>query len=165
MALRFVMKMQEQRDLDRIPGMVQQRDYGKSGELMKGMLWNLHTLPLGVVYTAQERMESAGAFADDDEDIEDPGVRFVPDLPRGVRSSVNAIVDVIGRIYTVKVEGVSPTTGKEIKGVQRRLWLAPSESFDTGARSRVQLPDYIKGPTVPKLLTAINNNGKDASNG
>ena len=31
MALKYVMKLQEEKSLDRIPGMVQQRDYGKSG--------------------------------------------------------------------------------------------------------------------------------------
>lgn len=164
MALRFVMKMQEERDLDRIPGMVQQRDYGKAGELMKGMLFNLHTLPVGIVYTAQERMESSAGFGDaEDEDSEEVEARFVPDLPRGVRSSVNAIVDVIGRLYTVKVEGIHPKTGKEIKGIQRRMWLAPSDVYDTGARSgTVKLPEYIKGPTVPKLTELIR---RDSING
>ena len=158
MGLRYVMKKGEERDLDRIPGMVQQRDYGKSGELMKGMLFNLHTLPIGIIYTAQERMESGAGFGDtEDDDAEDVDARFVPDLPRGVRSSVNAIVDVIGRLYTVKVEGT--IKGKEVKGIQRRLWLSPSDVYDTGARSgKIRLPDYIKGPNVPKLIELL---GKD----
>lgn len=156
MSLRFVMKLQEERDLDRIPGMVQQRDYGRSGELMKGLLFNLHALPYGIVYSAQERMETPGAFESEDDEVEDAEARFVPDLPRGVRSSVNAIVDVIGRIYTVKVEGVN-SAGKEVKGLQRRLWIAQSDSLDTGFRSVNRgLPPYLKNPTVPRLVELLN---------
>lgn len=151
MALRFVMKQAEERDLDRIPGMVQQKDYGKSGELIKGMLFNFHNLPMGVIYTAQERQETPGEFSDEDVDVENATVRYVPDLPKGVRSSVNAIVNVIGRIYTVKVEN---NAGDEV--IQRRLWIAPSESLDTGARSKHPLPEYIKNPTVTKLVNVMN---------
>lgn len=159
MALRFVMSQQEERDLDRIPGMVQQRDYGKSGELMKGLLFNFHALPYGIVYTCQERMDTPGAFDSDDEDVEDAEVRYVPDLPKGVRSSVNAIVDVIGRIYTVKVEGMKD--GREVKGRQRRLWLSQVENLDTGFRSdQRNVPDYLKNPTVPRLVELLN--GKES---
>lgn len=156
MSLRFVMKQQEERDLDRIPGMVQQRDYGKSGELIKGMLFNFHSLPMGVIYTAQDRMESGGYNDLEDDDVEEADARFVPDLPKGVRSSVNAIVDVIGRVYTVKVEGTSKKTGQTITGLQRRLWIAPSEKYDTGYRAKVRLSEnFIKSPTVPKIVDAI----------
>lgn len=154
MSLRFVMQQQEERDLDRIPGMVQMKDYGKSGELMKGMLYNFHTLDMGVIYTAQDRMDTSHMpDVEDDEDIEDVDARFVPDLPKGVRSNVNAIVDVIGRIYTVTVEGEK--NGKTIKGRQRRLWVAPCEQYDTGYRSKNRLPSFVKGPTVPKLIDLI----------
>src|SRR6476661_8815671 len=61
MALRFVMKQQEERDLDRIPGQVIQKDYGKAGELVKGMLFNFHNLPQGIIYTAHERTEEVKA--------------------------------------------------------------------------------------------------------
>lgn len=149
MALRYVMSQQEERDLDRIPGQVQQRDYGKSGELMKGMLFNFHTLPMGVIYTAQERQEIPGEFDSEDEDSEMADARFVPDLPKGVRSSVNAIVDCIGRLYTVKIE--HPKT-PDLMVVQRRLHIGPSEAFDTGIRSKHALPDFVKNPSVPKLV-------------
>jgi hypothetical protein len=152
MALRYIMGQQEERDLDRIPGQVQQRDYGKSGELMKGMLFNFHTLPMGVVYTAQERQEIPGEFDSEDEDSEPADARFVPDLPKGVRSSVNAIVDCIGRLYTVKIE--HPKTQELV--VQRRLHIGTSEAFDTGIRSKFPMPDMIKNPTIPKLVELMN---------
>ena len=154
MSLRFVMEQQEERDLDRIPGMVQMKDYGKSGELMKGMLYNFHTLDMGVIYTAQDRMDTSHMpDVDEDDDVDDVEARFVPDLPKGVRSNVNAIVDVIGRIYTVTVEGEK--NGKTITGRQRRLWVAPCEQYDTGYRSKNRLPTFVKAPTVPKLIDLI----------
>lgn len=159
MSLRFVMKQAETRDLDRIPGMVQQRDYGKAGELMKGMLFNFHNLPMGIVYTAQDRMESS-VYDQEDEDVEDVAVRFVPDLPKGVRSSLNAIVDVIGRIYTVKIEGKN-SKGVMVKGRQRRLWISPTEQFDTGYRTSAKgIPPYLAKPTVPALVELLK--GKEA---
>jgi len=158
MSLRFVMKQQEERDLDRIPGQVIQKDYGKAGELVKGMLFNFHNLPQGIIYTAQERMETTGEFDTEDEDMEEAQVRFIPDLPKGVRSSLNAIVDCIGRIYVVKAE----VKGEEV--LQRRLWIAPTEAYDTGYRSDFELPNYLKNPTVPRLGQLIKT-GKVTRNG
>lgn len=148
MALRFVMKSQEERDLDRIPGQVIQKDYGKAGELVKGALFNFHNLPYGIIYTAAERMEEVkdNQFDTEDDDLEEAQIRYVPDLPKGVRSNLNAIVDCIGRLYVVSVEDKE---GNKVK--QRRLWIAPTEAYDTGYRSRLELPDYLKNPTVQKL--------------
>lgn len=150
MALRYVMEQAEERDLDRIPGQVAQKDYGKAGEHMKGMLFNFHTLPFNIVYTAQERMETPGEFESEDDDVEEADTRFVPDLPKGVRSSVNAIVNGIGRIYTVRL-----TDDEGKKTIERRLWLSQTEAFDTGFRSKHELPDYLRKPTVTKLVRLI----------
>lgn len=154
MALKFVMKQQEERDLDRQPGMVDRRDYGKAGELMKGLLYNFHALPYGIIYSAQERQENPGTVFDEDEDVEEVEVRYVPDLPKGVRNAVNGIVDIIGRIYTVRID--HPKKEGEMVTV-RRLWLAPVDQLDTGFRSKYRLPDYIKNPSVPKLVEIVKN--------
>lgn len=153
MALRYVMNQQEERDLDRQPGMVQQRDYGKSGEMMKGMLFNFHNLSVNIVFTAQERQEKKGEFVEDDVDAEGAEVRMVPDLPAGVRASVNAVVSGIGRLYTVRIENPKDP---EHMIVQRRLWIGHSEQLDTGFRSKHKLPDMLKNPTIPKLTQLIN---------
>ena len=50
MSLKYVMKLQEDRSLDRIPGLVQQRDYGKSGELMKDLLTRFHNMPVSYTH-------------------------------------------------------------------------------------------------------------------
>ncbi len=146
MSLKFVMLLAEERDLDRQPGMVQQRDYGKSGQLMKDMLTNFHSLNMGVIYTAQERQD-APFQGDEDEDMEDAASTYVADLPKGVRSAVNGLVDVIGRLYVVNID---KDDGSKV--AQRRLWIGPSVQYDTGARSDYKLPDMIKVPTVPKLV-------------
>lgn len=142
MALKYVMRLQEEKSLDRIPGMVQQRDYGKSGELMKDLLTRFHNLPLGVVFTAQERQEDPGDSEEDD-DAEESAAIFVPDLPKGVRGYANSIVDVIGRIYVIKDDDGN---------AERRLWIGESIKYDTGYRSDYALPDYIKKPSLPKLV-------------
>lgn len=143
MALKYVMKTQEERSLDRTPGFVQQRDYGKAGELMKDLINRYHTMPLGVVFTAQERQDG-GWDDNDDDDVESSVVAYVPDLPRGVRSSINAVVDVIGRLYVVKLEG---------NKAERRLWIGESVKYDTGYRSDFVLPDTIRNPTIPKIVS------------
>lgn len=154
MALRFVMEQAEEHDLSRKPGMVQQRDYGKAGELMKGLLYNFQNLPIGVIYTAQER-QVEGDFGEEDEDAEASTIQYVPDLPKGIRSTVNALVDVIGRLYTVRMEN---DAGKSI--VRRRLWLSPSALYDTGYRSEYTLPDYLPNPTVDRLTALMKGEHK-----
>lgn len=151
MALKYVMKLQEERSIDRIPGMVQLKDYGKSGEVMKTMLDNFHNLRYGVVFTSQERMQET-TDSEEDEDVEQEGAEFIPDLPKGVRGHVNSLVDVIGRLYVVKVE--SPSNPEKMIA-QRRMWLGESLKYDTGYRSDFVLPDMIKNPTLPRLVTLM----------
>jgi hypothetical protein len=148
MALKYVMKLEEEKRIDRIPGMVQQRDYGKAGEVMKTMLTNFYNLRYGVIFTSQERMSEA-FDSEEDEEAESEDAEYVPDLPKGVRGYVNSIVDVIGRIYVVKVESTR-TPGKTV--AQRRLWIGETVKYDTGYRSDYVLPDMIKMPTIPKLV-------------
>ncbi len=149
MALKYTMKLQEERSIDRIPGQVQLKDYGRAGEVMKTMLTNFQNLPYGVIFTSQERMQDS-LDSEEDEDIESGGAEFVPDLPKGVRSYVNSLVDVIGRIYVAKVDTADGGTK-----AQRRLWVGESVKYDTGYRSDFTLPDMIKVPSIPKLVSLI----------
>jgi AAA domain len=160
MALKWVMGQAEKTDLDRKPGLVQQRDYGKAGEISKTMIHNFRTLPIGVIFTAQERIMNGYSSGDDDEDSEDAAVAYVPDLPNGVRGELNGAVDIIGRLYTVKLNKRfrDKTTRKIVEKeiIQRRLWLAPNIMYDTGARSDYRVPEYLADPTIPKLVSLIN---------
>lgn len=149
MALKYVMKVQEQTDLDRQPGFVQQRDYGKSGELMKQMILNFQGLKAHVVYTMQEKMITDGNSYDDDEDADSTDAYYVPDLPNAVRSMINSQAEVIGRIYVVTIDG------KNGPVKQRRLQIGLHEKYDTGFRSDFALPDMIKRPSLPKLAALM----------
>lgn len=150
-ALKYVMKIGVEQSMTRQVGLVQQRDYGKAGELVKDLLNNFYNLPMGVVFTAQERMVEAVDDTEDDEDSDSADAAFVPDLPKGVKSAANAIVDVIGRLYVVKVDGAG---GKKIP--ERRLWIGESVKYDTGYRSDfAPLPEFVRRPTVPKLVSLI----------
>lgn len=153
MAIRYVMAQEEERDISRKPGMIQKQDYGKAGELMKGVINNFHSLDMGIIFTAQERVIEVTDDPDgDDEDAETTSVIYVPDLPKGVRGAASSIVDVIGRLYTVKLD--HPRV-PDRKVVQRRMWIEPHVSFDTGYRSDYRLPPFVKGPTVPKLVQLL----------
>lgn len=160
MALRFVMNQAEERDLERQPGMTRIQDYGKANELFKGMLLNFQSLGLGVVWTAQERMQSVSDQAEEDADAEESEVMFVPDISKGARGAILSMVDVIGRMYTVtatkkvrtKTEGIV-----EREYQQRRLWIGLHSRYDTGFRSDYNLPDFLEDPTVPRLLELINS--------
>lgn len=161
-ALVFVRRTQEERDLSRIPGMVQVQDYNKANQLVNGLLWNFHSLSnLGLIITSQERMIEVVEMGDADEEDEAVTHRFVADVPDGCRSTVNSIVDIIGRMYIVRGEFerrfkkpdgeiVSRKTNKE-----HRIWIGPHNLYDTGFRSEYDLPDFLPNPRVSTILEAI----------
>lgn len=153
MALKFVMSVEELRNLDRQPGFVDRRDYGKANELMKQMILNFQSLPLHVYYTSQEKMITAGGSYDDDEDAEaEADAFYVPALPDGVRAYMNSMAEVIGRLYTVTIDNPRKE-GEKVK--QRRLQIGLHEKYDTGFRSDWALPDVVQRPTLPKLVKLI----------
>jgi hypothetical protein len=152
LALRRVMRIAEETNLDRIPGLVDRRDYFKSGELMKDMLMTFHALPINICYTAQERMKSVNT-SDDDEDSEEAEYLMVPDLPDAVRGAANSWAEVIGRIYVVRIDNKP----------RRRLYVGINEKYDTGYRSDFTLPDIIKTPTLPKLVELMTEGAKPAA--
>lgn len=148
MALRFVMKMAEERDLDRRPGQITKRDYGEANEMVQQMIINFHSLPIGVIYTAQERIVSSVGF--DEEGDEEETTMFSPDLPAGARAAINQVVDIMGRLYIKKVK--VKKKGKIVPANQRRLYIGVHERYETGYRSEYDLPDEIKNPTIPKIV-------------
>lgn len=167
MAIDFVSNQQAERDLTRKPGQVDQRTYGQANKLIEAMLHNFHSLrQIGIVLTAQERMIEISNMEDmgDDEDATPAGYMYVPDLPKGARSPLNQIVDVIGRIYVVR--GDFTTTKRIRRGdeviekeittkSERRLWIGPHEMYDTGYRSGYELPEFLRNPTVPSVVRAM----------
>lgn len=156
-AIQFVMGMAQERALDSHPVLIQKQHYGQAGRLTSDLITRFHNLPMGVIYTAQERTDDPAAYAEEDDDVSAVGARLVPGLPKGAREAMNQIVDVIGRLYVVKVDNAN---GETI--LQRRLWVEPTEGLDTGYRSDFVLPKFIKNPTVPKLMRLINTGSATA---
>jgi hypothetical protein len=164
-ALRWVMTQNGDHVLVNKPSQIAPRDYGRAGEMVKGLLHNFHTLrDIGIIFTAQERMEIIEEVDDtltEDEDATPAGYMFVPDLPKGARSGMNGVVDLIGRIYIVKGEFEVKKIlkgGKEVTrttNMQRRLWVGPDDRYDTGARSAFVMPDFIENPTVASVVAAM----------
>jgi hypothetical protein len=151
MALKWVIKQSTDGAIDRRPGMVMLKDRGRAGELVENLLYRLHSArDVGVIFTAQERIVADTGSGDDvdEESLEEVKLRYVPDLPNQVRASVTTVVDVIGRLYVVK------NPDDETK-LERRLWISPHPQYDTGFRSCFQLPDFIRRPSVPRIVSAL----------
>jgi AAA domain len=164
MALRFVKHKQMERDLDVRPDQIEKRDYGRANDMLEQMLHNLNTLPIGVIYTTQERFITLDEETSDDTDVETTNVNYVVDLPKGARASLLSIVDVIGRLYVVRTDVKYRDNEGKVRTKenvqQRRLWLEPHVSYDTGYRSEFVLPPYLRNPTVPRLAQLIKEGPK-----
>lgn len=146
-AVDFVTRKRQEVDLRKRPkGYTSLKDRGRANDLLEELMLGVHSLPMGVVWTAHERTVTIGEEEDDD----DSGLTLVTvDLSQGARGSALMLVDVVGRLYTVKVKK------KKRSRVQRRLWIGPHDRFDTGYRSDHDLPDMLKNPTVPRLMQLI----------
>lgn len=158
MAMNFAKNQREERSVEQKPTKRTQSDYGVAGDLMLQLVLNLHSLGMGLIMSAQERMiQISDDGADEDEDSEGSTFRTAY-LPQGIRGEINALVDVIGRLYVVKTT-VRRKVGNEVveKEVnQRRLWIGYHPNLDTGARSELEVPDFIKRPTVEGVVETIN---------
>lgn len=153
MALKKVMKLQEKNNLTRIPGLVRRQDYGKANELTKEMLYSFLNLPMGVIMTCQER--KIETEVEDAEGLEAVQIERVPDLPRGARAAINEVADLIGRLYIQRLRVRIKSTGEIREVNQRRLHIGPHDNYDTGYRSSFRLPEVVKSPTIPKLVSLL----------
>lgn len=175
MAVDFVLNQMGERDLTQKPKEVDQRRvYGRANKLIEAMLHNFHSLRnVGLIFTASERMIEIENIEDlgEDEEATPSSFMYVPDLSPGARSPLNQVVDVIGRIYVVRGDFERKVRSRREDGkvvlktvntkIQRRLFVAPHEQYDTGYRSGFTLPDYIKEPTVTSLGRALREGKTD----
>jgi hypothetical protein len=168
MAVRFVQNQIGDVDLTKKPtDQDQRRLYGRANQLIQGMLHNFHSLrSTGLIFTASERVVEIENMEDlgDDDDATPSSFQYVPDLSPGARAPLNQVVDVIGRIYVVRGDferKIRTKVGDKVvvktveSKIQRRLFVAPHEMYDTGYRSGYSLPDFIKEPTVATLGRAL----------
>jgi hypothetical protein len=166
-ALKFVMHQAEEMNITGQPVQVGKQHYGRANQKFQDMLDNFHSLRnMGIVFTAQEKMVPVAEMdsMEDDEDSTPVTYQYIVDLPKGARSAVNSIVDLTGRIYVVKASPEEPFIRKvrrngevitEEYTRQRRLLIGPDDMYETGYRSEHLLPDYIKNPTVAKVVRAL----------
>ena len=148
--MKQVLKEGADRDPYRDPKTPAQRDWLKMAELMKPMILNFRNLPMHVVFLVQEREVT------DDDTSE---TRFVPDVSPGVRGTLQASVDVHGRVFTAQVR-------KGVKGKERKVWehymlVGDHDKYPTG--NRLDLPVVIKNPTMEQFIEA--NEKKRNQNG
>lgn len=168
MAVDFVQNQMGDVDLTKKPTEQDQRRlYGRANKLIQGVLHNFHSLrSVGLIFTASERVVEIENMEDlgEDDDAAPSSYQYVPDLSPGARSPLNQVVDLIGRIYVVRGEfettRIVVKEGKRVRvkrttNIQRRLFVAPHEMYDTGYRSGYQLPDFLPEPTVDSVGRAL----------
>jgi hypothetical protein len=162
MALRWVMRQAEERNLDSQPVQTGIQHYGRANEMIRGVIHNFHAMRnLGIIFTAQERVVGVTELDDlDDDDATPASYQFIADLSPRARTALNAVVDLTGRIYVVKGEFTRKVRRKgevvvEEYTRERRLWIGPEEQYETGYRSDHVLPDFIPNPTVVRVVRAM----------
>jgi hypothetical protein len=151
-----------------LPSGISQPKRGLAGEKIKLMVDRFRKLPIGVIWTVNERVleitaadNSDQALLDSEElegtpslDENTSEVKWVPDLPNDTRKYFVSELDIIGRLFTVpSLNGKRP---------ERRLRLAPHPLYETGYRSYYSLPETMIKPNIARLVAQIHGKDKDA---
>lgn len=143
--MKHVLKEAEDRDPNRDPHTPSQREWLKMAELMRPLILNFRNLPMHCVFVVQER-------SIDNEDGEN---ERVPDLSPGVRGTVMASVDVIGRVFQAQKRVIDKETKKEKKIWVPMMLIGPHDRYPTG--NRLGLPPIMQNPTMQKFINLKEN--------
>lgn len=156
LCMKFVLGDLASRDPTRDPSMPDKRHWGKVGELMKTQILQFRNLPMHVIFLAQERR----GFTDDDEEAPE----VFPDVSPGIRTTLTAAVDIIGRMYVREVVVKEKGEKKQKSVTEYRMHIGPSERYITKDRSESGLPDVIRlgdgQDNLAKLVTRIKKGAK-----
>jgi hypothetical protein len=148
--MKWVLKDDMDRDLDRDPLTPDKRSWGKLGEAMKETILRFRNLPMHVIFIAQEKTTTS------DDDDGGTVIEVHPELSPSPRSTLLSAVGTIGRLYIKEVE-------KEEKTVmQRRMLLGAHPKYVAGTRFSQELKYVEVNPTLGGFLDKING-GKNAS--
>ncbi len=144
LAMSFVLDEKEERDPSSEGRMPDKRSYGRSGELVKGMLLAFRNLDMNVIFLAQSR----------DVKDQDTGevIEHAVDLPAGSRATATACVSVLGFMQQKEVR-VS-VKGKRKKVRMDTLRLSPSDEFISLKDRTNNLGEELRRPTMPKVIKA-----------
>lgn len=129
-------------------GQPSQAQYGQANSAILAFIRTLKNYPeKECIILSQEKLILPNEDWVSEDVDEDTGVMTTVDLSPGATSGLMQMSDVIGRLYIAHVNG---------KAV-RRLWLGPSSSIVSGARSKVYKgePAYLKMPTIGKLNSLL----------
>lgn len=133
-------KTVKDRPLDADPMMLEQRDWGKIGELMGTMILLYRSLPLHVIFIAQERTRDSGGVSE-----------MQPDISPATLQALLPSMYLVGRLYTAEVD-----VGGEVK-IERRLRVGPSDRYMTKVRAMPgrDLPAIIRDPNLKNIFAYL----------
>lgn len=142
LGMRWVLKDDVEKDLDRDPLTPDKRSWGKLGEALNEMTFRFRNLPMDVIFLAQEKQTTT----DDDEG--GTTIEVHPELSPSPRSTLLSAVSVTGRLYVKEV------TVNEKTSMQRRMLLGPHPKYVSG--NRFEELKYVEvNPTLDGFLTKI----------
>lgn len=120
-----------------------QQAYGVANNGLATLIRTFRDEKKQVIVLAQEKLIIPNEEWAPEDDDEDAAVMTTVDLSPGAASALLQLSDAIGRLYIAHVNG---------KPV-RRLWLGPSSSIVSGARSKIYkgVPAYLKQPSITGL--------------
>lgn len=140
--MKWVLKDDIDRDLDRDPLTPDKRSWGKLGEALNETIFRFRNLPMDVIFVMQEKQTTT----DDDEG--GTTIEVHPELSPMPRSTLLSAVSVIGRLYVKEVEKDEKTT------MQRRMLLGAHPKYVAG--NRFEELKYVEvNPTLDNFLKRI----------
>lgn len=142
--MKWVLKDDLDRDLDRDPLTPDKRSWGKLGEAMKETILRFRNLDMHVIFLAQEKTTTS------DDDDGGTVIEVHPELSPSPRSTLLSAVGTIGRLYIKEVEKDEKTT------MQRRMLLGAHPKYVAGTRFSKELKYVEINPSFGTLLNKIN---------
>lgn len=137
-------KTVKERPLDADPHTISLQEYGKIGQLMKELVYRFRTLPIHVIWIAQER--SFGSLE------ETSGKTIGPDVLPGALQGLLPSMILVGRLYVHETA----------EGWERRLRIGPSDDFYTKARAKpgLDVPPIVKDPSLYGIIRFLLGRGE-----
>lgn len=148
--MKWVLKDDIERDLDRDPLTPDKRSWGKLGEAMKETILRFRNLPMHVIFLCQEKTTTS------DDDDGGTVIEVHPELSPAPRSTLLSAVGTIGRLYIKEVEKDEKTV------IQRRMLLGAHPKYVAGTRFSKELKYVEINPSFGSILAKING-GTSAS--
>lgn len=139
--MKWVLKEDINRDMNRDPLMPNKQDWGKLGQAMKEAITRFRNLPMHVIFTAQEKTSTV-----EDDEAGGTLLETHPELSPSPRSTLLGAVDIIGRLYTREVQD------KEGKNqIERRMLVGPHARYVSKDRTG-QLGLVQRRPTLASFI-------------